>query len=417
MNTTFNFWVNNRPNSRGAYDIYIRITQERKHKLIKTGISVPERSAFNPKAKQDNWIRGRGESTKKLNDTLAYQLNTLKGENEALKKRIKNPSKESIIQQYRGEASQDFIVYLNRIIQRFESAGSIRTAKRYRSLKNKLVEYENDSIPFDSITVTFLKDFEGYLSDLHQNSRYEHFKNMKAAFNQAILEDIIPSTQNPFLKFKVKQVPTNKQKLSVEEIDRINSLTLEPGSSLSHTRNCFMFSFYCGGIRAGDIITMIWRNVSEGSLSYVMAKNTNSKLTTRTVPLIPEAKAILSQYRNKDSKPEDFIFGELKNEISKLISDEKKLKSGFEKTIYNQIASRNTIFNKNLKKIAKLADITKPLSFHIARHSFAQFAMNKDMTPKMLQTILGHEKFATTETYITTLQDKKIEDAMLNLFA
>jgi integrase len=239
---------------------------------------------------------------------------------------------------------------------------------------------------------------------------------MKAAFNQAILEDIIPSTQNPFFKFKVKQVPTNKQKLSVEEIDRITALTLEPGSSLSHTRNCFMFSFYCGGIRAGDIITMRWRNVNEGSLAYVMAKNTNSKLTTRTVPLIPEAKAILLQYKSNDSKPEDFIFRELKNEISKLISDEKKLKSGFEKTIYNQIASRNTIFNKNLKKIAKLADITKPLTFHIARHSFAQFAMNKDMTPKMLQTILGHEKFATTETYISTLQDKKIEDAMLKIF-
>jgi hypothetical protein len=104
--------------------------------------------------KQDNWIRGRGESTKKLNDTLAYKLNSLKGENEALKTGKKTQVKKASFNNT-GVKLQDFIVYLNRIIQRFESAGSIRTAKRYRSLKNKLVDYENDSIPFDSITVTF----------------------------------------------------------------------------------------------------------------------------------------------------------------------------------------------------------------------------------------------------------------------
>lgn len=418
MNTTFNLWVNNRANARSCFDIYIRITQDRKHKLIKTGISVLSRESFNPKAKQGNWIRGKADSTKKLNESLNNQLDLIKQERQILHSKVKNPSKENILKKYRGESSKDFIVYLKKIIQRFEAGGAYRTSKRYGQLLNKLTAFENDSIPFDQITVSFLKDFNSYLSHLHQNTRYEHFKNMKAAFNQAIQEDIISANDNPFNRFKVKQIPTNKQKLTYDEIRKVESLKLEKGSSLDHTRNCFLFAFYCGGIRAGDLMMMRWQNIQEGKLSYVMAKNRNSKLTRRNIPLIPQAKAILKLYKRDDSNASHFIFGELDNETSKLISEENKISSGHEKKIYNRIASRNTILNKNLKKIAahKEVEISKPLTFHISRHSYAQFAINSGMTPKILQAILGHEKFATTETYISTLDDKNIEDAMLKLF-
>lgn len=417
MNTTFNFWVNNRANARGAYDIYIRITQDRKHKLLKTGISVPTREAFNMKAKQENWIRGRGGDTKLSNESLARQLKSLKSDKDSLSLRTKNPSKESIVNRFKGESSTDFMMFLNRIIKRFAESGAYRTSKRYQQLYNKLKDFENDVIPFDSITVTFLKNFESYMSGLHQNTRYEHFKNMRASFNQAIQEDIIERSQNPFDKFKVRQIPTNKVKLTVAEIKSIESLQLEKDSSLNHTRNCFLFAFYCGGIRAGDLITMRWANVAEGKLLYVMSKNRNSKLTNRNIPLIPEAKAILKQYAREGAKPEDFIFQELDDKLSKYISNEKKILTGHEKSIYNKIASRNTIFNKNLKKIAEKAGIAKPVTFHISRHSWAQYALDGDMKPKMMQAILGHEKFATTEIYITSLDDKKVEEAMLKLFS
>ena len=417
MNTTFNFWVNNRANARGTFDIFIRVTQARSHKLIKTGVTIPKREAFNKNAKQENWIPGRSESTKKNNDTLASTLRDLKDEMAALHKKVKNPSKEIIIQKYRGEASHDFMVFLKLVIKRFEDTGRHRTAKRYRSLLNKLEAFESDSIPFDSITVTFLKDFESYLTELHQNSRYEYFKCMKAAFNQAIQEDVITGGQNPFLRYKIRPIPTSKEKLTMKEIGELNKLKLPKDSLLNHTRNCFMFAFYCGGIRAGDIITMRWQNIQEGKLSYVMAKNRNSKVTKRNLPLMAEAKKILKQYKTKDSKPENFIFGELDNKLSKLITDEKGIASGHEKKIYNQIASRNAVLNKQLKKLATLAEIKKQLTFHIARHSFAQYAIDNDIAPKMLQTIMGHENFATTENYIHTLQDKKVEEAMQNLFA
>jgi site-specific recombinase XerD len=416
MNTTYNFWANNRPNVRGSYDIFIRVTQARKHKLIKTGVTVSKRDNLRSNAKQDNWIKGGGLSTKKDNESLAVALRTLKDDAAFLNRQARNPSKERIINKYRGETSQDFMKFLDRIIKRFEKAGSHRTAKRYRSLLNKLAAFESDAIPFDSITVTFLKDFEGYMANLHQNTRYELFKCMKAAFNQAIQEDEIAGDQNPFLRFKFRQVPTSKEKLTMQEIKAIQKLKLPKDSTLNHTRNCFMFAFYCGGIRAGDIITMRWQNIQGGNLSYVMAKNRNSKLTKRNIPLLAEAKKILKQYQGKDSKPENFIFGELDNSHSKLINAEKGISIGHHKRIYNLIGSRNAILNKNLKKLAVMAKITKPLTFHIARHSFAQYAIDNDTPPKVLQAILGHGKFATTEIYLHGLQDNKVSDEMERLF-
>jgi len=417
MNTTFNFWVNNRANAKGCFDIYIRITQDRKHKLTKTGIAVSNRKDFNPKAKQNNWIRGKAASTAKLNDILAFQLEAVKDDKANLQRKVKNPSKEVILQKYRGESSQDFLSFLRLIIDRFNQSGAYRTSKRYNQLLNKLIEFEADKIPFDQITVTFLKNFNSYLSELHQNTRYEHFKNMKAAFNQAIQEDVIDSDQNPFLRFKVKKVPTNKPKLTIEEIHKLEALDLKDNPALDHTRNCFLFSFYCGGIRAGDLIMMRWQNVQEGKLCYVMAKNRNSKLTERSIPLLTEATKILKHYKTQDFSPDHFIFGELENTLTNFISHDNRIIPGHEIRIYNRIASRNTILNKNLKKLAVLAGITKQLTFHISRHSFAQYAINQDMNPKMLQTILGHTKFATTEAYINTLQDKKVSEEMERIFS
>ncbi len=418
MNTSFNLWVNNKPRAKdGTFDIFIRVTQNRRHKSLKTGITISNLSDFNAKAKGENWIRGRADNVKKLNKDLGDKLVAIKQKWRELQQMDQAASKERIIQAYSGEGSSNFLTFLNRIIARFQGSGSYRSAKRYGQLFNKLVAFHGSELPFDIITVSFLKDFETSMNGLHQNTIYEHFKNFKAALNQAIDEDLIRADRNPFRRFRIDHVSTNKEKLTEEEIGRLKGLKLDPTTTLGHTLNCFLFAFYCGGIRAGDLITLKWENIEDGNLTYVMSKTRKSKLIKKSVPLMPESLAILHNYERPGLSSSDFIFGMLDNKMSKLIDREKKFRSGYEVKIYNQIASRNTILNKNLKKIAELAGITKPLTFHIARHSFAQYALNRDMNPKILQAILGHEKFATTENYISTLNNKKVEDAMLDIFS
>lgn len=417
MNTTFNLWVNSTPRSDKSFEIYLRVTQNRNHKSIKTGITILNKSDFNPKAKGSNWIRGKFADAKKLNSQLEEKLTRLKEKYNQLEASTDSPSKERIIQSYTGNASSDFLEFLDRIIQRFQEGGNYRSSRRYGQLRNKLLAFRKDKkLPFDLITVTFLKDFKLSMKDLHQNTVYEHFKNFKASMNQAIEEDVIQAHQSPFGKFKVYTVTTSKEKLTEDEIRLLRELNLEPGSSLWHSLNCFLFAFYCGGIRAGDLIMMRWSNIVDGNLTYVMSKTRNNKLLEKSVPLIPEALEILKHYEHDGLSENDFIFQLLNREYSKFISRERKIKSGYEIKIFNQIGSKNTILNRDLKKIAELAGFSKKVSFHIARHSFAQYALDRDINPKVLQSILGHEKFATTETYINTLKDKKVEDAMLKIF-
>jgi integrase len=413
MNTTFNLWLNNKPNRDGTFTIFIRVTQNRKHKLIKSGVSVNNASAFNPIAKPGGWIRGYNEKSKKANETLKKKLKDISEINNDLD----NPSTEKIIESYSGNVHGDCLEYLKKIMHRLEKEGKVRSYKRYNQLFNKLAEYtKSDKLPFDQITVTFLIDFKAHLSGLHQNTIYEHFKNLRALFNAAIKEDIIQPEKNPFVRFEVSQAATTKQSLNDDELNRLKELNLEVGSKLWHSRNYFFFSFYNGGIRAGDIITMKWNAVANDRLSYVMAKTRNNKLIKKSVPLLAEAKAILSHYRNDECKPNQFIFGLIKDEFSSLINDEKKIKSGHEKTLFGAIGSRNAILNKNLKELAKLAEISKPLTFHIARHSFADYAISKKVNPRVLQKILGHEKFETTETYIHNRDNKEVDESMIEIF-
>ena len=56
-------------------------------------------------------------------------------------------------------------------------------------------------------------------------------------------------------------------------------------------------------------------------------------------------------------------------------------------------------FNRHLKKIAAMADITESLSSYMARHSWATAARNKLMPTAVISSYLGHASERTTQIY------------------
>ena len=74
MAVTFNFELNNRASKNKTYAVLLRITQNKKHKRIKTSISVSRKTDFNKDAKQGNWIRQREPNYEAWNETLAQEL-------------------------------------------------------------------------------------------------------------------------------------------------------------------------------------------------------------------------------------------------------------------------------------------------------------------------------------------------------
>lgn len=66
---------------------------------------------------------------------------------------------------------------------------------------------------------------------------------------------------------------------------------------------------------------------------------------------------------------------------------------------------------------AEKAEIAKPLSMHISRHSFAHIAQEAEAESSAIKNILGHSNLATTERYMGRFDTSKTDETLRNVFA
>jgi site-specific recombinase XerD len=67
--------------------------------------------------------------------------------------------------------------------------------------------------------------------------------------------------------------------------------------------------------------------------------------------------------------------------------------------------------------IAKLAGIDENISFHVSRHSFAQYAVSeKGLDVYELMQTLRHSKIETTQSYLKSLNEELADKAMKKVF-
>jgi integrase/recombinase XerD len=63
-----------------------------------------------------------------------------------------------------------------------------------------------------------------------------------------------------------------------------------------------------------------------------------------------------------------------------------------------------------MKRIANKAGITKPLTPHVLRHTFAILWIHKGGSTRALQGILGHDHLATTEIYLNLAPEQILQE-------
>lgn len=431
MATTFAFELNSRPNRYGTYAIYLRITYDRKHARFKTPLVV-RKSEFNRKAKNWNWIRPSNPDHAVLNEALRKQILKVEDIYRELKEDGLATFEKIVSELKSGKRSLSFMDYARKRTQEIHDEGNIRNYKKYNGFCNKLEAYlatiGRKDILFAEITPAFLSDFQVYLSQLsnerekdktlHPNTVAEVFKQFKVLIHRAIVIDgIMRVDKNPFVAFKCATVETAKSRLDLEEIKRIKDLDLEPGSPVWHARNYFLFSYYCAGIRAGDLIQLRWCNITSGGrLSYQMDKNHK----VRDIKLMDEALDILSSYHRMDAKSTDYIFPlanpDAPYAMAVTCEDLDTMPARLKKSLYNMISSKNAYINKYLKKVAEMAGIKKKVSMHIARHTFARIAKLQGIDNALLKNMLGHSKLETTERYMGEFDTLETDRAMAKIF-
>jgi len=415
----------------GTSPIYICIKKYRKEALINVGYSVPAQAwneeeglVYESKPKITLTMKNSLPfdeleklasivvvgNPKTINSEIKRKLSELTLLQDKLRANGEDLEAHEIKQRYLINPNQDrsksFIAYANEIVNSLLKAGNIGTYKRYKSVTKKLEEYlKGKPFSFKDLNVQFLREYDAYLKSksLRQNTIHNQQKTLRAIFYMALSEQLIPQDKNPYLSFKLKPgVAAPKPKLTIDEIKTIQALELAKGSRLWHVRNCFLLSFNNAGIRIGDMLQLKWENVTkEGRLQYQMDKTERYKSTI----LNQKSLAILNEYYNENAKPKDYIFPFLSNDID--YSDSQFL--------WNQVSSKTTIINYNLKKIGELAGIDKHLSSHISRHSFGGIAIKKKTSIYDLRDLFEHSSVKVTEQYLTGLNHETKDEAMLEI--
>lgn len=186
-------------------------------------------------------------------------------------------------------------------------------------------------------------------------------------------------------------LPKKKQKLpvvlSIEEIDALITATL--GSEPLELRNRAMIELlYGSGLRISELLDLKLSDlhVNVGFINIIGKGNKE-----RIVPLGEEAQHALKRYL-ESARP---ILKKIPGELLFVNKNGSQLsRVGFYKT---------------LKRITVKAGITKDVSPHSLRHSFATHLLENGVDLRVVQELLGHEDISTTQIY-THINKKQLKN-------
>lgn len=192
---------------------------------------------------------------------------------------------------------------------------------------------------------------------------------------------------DPFADFKITR--RKKKRIVLARIDLDNMSAKQFSSErLVIVRDLFLFSCFTA-LAYADVAKLRKTDIFTGIDGYkwicCKRKKTDS---ASNIPLLPIAEAIVNKYSND---PHWIV----KGLVLPVRSNQK--------------------MNEYLKEIADLCEIKIPLTFHIARHTFATTVTLSNKVPiETVSKLLAHQKIATTQGYVQVL-DHKISDDMCML--
>ena len=166
--------------------------------------------------------------------------------------------------------------------------------------------------------------------------------------------------------------------LSLEEIDAMIA-QIDMSKAEGHRNRAIIEMLYGSGLRVSELVDLRLSNIyrQEGYMR-ILGKGNKQRL----VPISPEADKQLEYWLEDrchlDIKPEAKDIAFLNH--------------------YGRQLTRAMIFTI-VKRLAQLAGITKTISPHTLRHSFATHLLQNGADLRIIQQLLGHESIVTTEIY------------------
>ena len=264
---------------------------------------------------------------------------------------------------------------------------SYRTLQRYTTTKKHLAKFIKDTYsledyPVKKIDVKYINSFIYFLKanqNLSHNSALKYLAYFKKIVRMAYANGWLE--RDPFYNFKLRPKTIDKEYLSNNEILKLIQADFSI-PRLEHVRDVFVFSCYTG-LAYVDVAKLQHNDIVIGIDGKKWIKLNRTKIKTlSSIPILPIAEQIISKY------------------ASLSINGNKLL------PVYT-----NQRTNGYLKEIADLTGITKKLTFHMARHTFATTVTLSNGVPiESVSKMLGHTSLKTTQHYAKVLDIKLSKD-------
>ena len=266
------------------------------------------------------------------------------------------------------------------------------TLKNYGATEKYLTEYlskehKTADIYLKNISYQFVTGFDKFLrrqkdksgrKQLSNNGVMKHMERFKKLTNLSIKFGWMD--KDPFRDYKMKfekfdRAYLNQRELNYIEQTRFSRVTLET------TKDIFLFACYTG-LSYIDVKHLTTANLIKGinGKDWIYCRREKSQISMK-IPLLEKAQEILVKYQNPVS---EFLLPVYSNQKT----------------------------NSYLKEIADQCKISKKLSFHVARHTFATtITLSNGVPIETVSKLLGHSKLSTTQIYARVV-DQKIGDDM-----
>lgn len=377
-------------NSKGLTPLRCRITYMGKRKPFTIGLFV------NP----NNWnskqqlVKPPNEENNIINTQLSLIKNKINQAFLMLQIQEKEFDVEDIYNNYLGESSkkdksvlQLFQEHNDKVEKLVGKEYVLPTLWKFKQAKVLLKEFikshfKKSDYLFNDLDLKFIQDYEFYLKADKKlalatvNKTIQRFRKVvKIAISQNIINT------DPFILYKVKRTKKEVVYLTTEELQTLEKHKFSQ-ERLQQVADMFIFCCYTG---------LAYNEMSELKTSHIITgfdgndwiqmkrKKTNHQIS---IPLLPMSKLIIDKY-----------FESNKLEVLPKISNQK--------------------FNSYLKEIADIVGISKNLTHHLARKTFATTVLlYNDVPMEIVSELLGHSKMSITQEHYGKVVQKKVSEHM-----
>ena len=278
-----------------------------------------------------------------------------------------------------------FLDYIDRFV--------LDKKRAYRSLalglKKHLMHYKGTSILFCDITKPFLVGFHHYLNraqalgnvsyrntrPLSQGTKWNYFNILSRLLNKAHREGYL--TYNAMHELHPEERPRRAEpKKTFLIINEVRKLAATPLPRHPEVRQAFLFSCLCG-LRFSDVKRLQWHNLQTDSRGDTIAEVIQQKTGSRLyLPISDEAKKQLPCNETREG------------------------------LVYKHLPDASYT-NKLLKRWSRQAGLRKPVTFQVARHTFATLSLTYGAELYTISKLLGHSSIRITQIYADIISEKK----------